>query len=78
MLLNSEWVNNEIKEDQKIPWNNWKRTEKPKIYGTQWKQWKREFHSITGLSQETRKTPNKKSNYTLKGTCKRTNKAQSK
>ena len=39
---------------------------------------KREIHSITGLSQKTRKGSNKQSNFTLKGTWKgTTTKAQS-
>ena len=38
----------------------------------------REIHSIKGLSQKTRKSSNKQSNFTLKGTSKRTNKSQSK
>ena len=35
---------------------------------------KREIHSMTGLPQETRKISNKPSNFTLKGTRKRTTK----
>ena len=37
---------------------------------------KKEIHSITGLSQETRKNSNKQSNFTVKGTCKRTTKTK--
>ena len=65
--------------NQKIPWNKWKwEHNNPKSVGHWESNPKREIHSITGISQETRKNSNKPSNFTLKGTWKRTtNKAQS-
>ena len=44
------------------------RTQEPQICGTQGKRPKSEIHSITGLSQKTRKRSNKQSKFTLKGT----------
>ena len=79
MLLNNEWVNNEIKEEIKrhletnekentVTKNLWDKENSPK----------RDLHSVPSLPQETRKISNKQSNLTLKVTRKRTtNKAQS-
>ena len=54
------------------------RTKNPKSMRHSESSPKREIHSITSLPQETRKISNKQSNFTLKGTSKRTiNKTQS-
>ena len=52
------------------------RTQQSKICGTWKSNPKREIHSITGLSQKTRKSSNKQSNSHLKN-LKKTNKTQS-
>ena len=63
----------------KIPWNKWKWGYKNKKSVEHWERNpKKEIHSSTGLSQITRKTSSKWSNFTFKETWKRTtNKAQS-
>ena len=70
MLLNNEWVNNEIKEEiksyQETDENEHTTTKKSKGYSESSPE--REIHSITGLSQETNK--NKQCNYNLKKTRK--------
>ena len=69
MLLNNEWVNDEIKEDIKryletnknenaTTTNSW-HTGKAILGG-------KFTHSITGPFQETRKSSNKQTNFTLK------------
>ena len=69
MVLNNEWVNNEIKEEVKrYQTNENEDITIQKICGTQTKQSQEEIHSITGLSQKARKSSNKQSNFTLKGT----------
>ena len=66
------------RKNQKIPWNKWKREHNTKSMGHRKSRPKRKIHSITGLSQETRKSSNKQSNFTLRGAWKRTtDKAQS-
>ena len=79
MLLNNQWVNEEIKEEiKKISWDKWKRKHNfPKSMGCSKSSSKREVHNYIGLPQETRKISNKTSNFTPKGTRKRTNKVQS-
>ena len=78
MVLNNEWINNEIKNNQKIHYNKWRREHNnSKPMGHSESRPEREIHSPTGLPQETRKSSKKQSNFTLKGTCKRiTSKAQ--
>ena len=54
MLLNNEWVNNDIKKkNQKIPWDKqkWKHNN-PKSIRHSESSPKREIHSITGLPQQ--------------------------
>ena len=59
--------------NQKITWNKWKwGHNNPKTDGHRESSPKREIHSNTGLPQETRKSSNKQSNFTLKETWKRT------
>ena len=70
MLLNSEWLNKEIKEEIKryLKTNENEDTTIQKSIGCGKSNPKREIHSITGLCQKTKKSPNKQSNFTLKGT----------
>ena len=65
--------------NQNVPWKKWKwEYNNPKSVGHWESNPNRESHNITGLSQKTRKSLNRQSNLTLKGTWKRTtNKAQS-
>ena len=59
--------------NQKIPWNKWKwGHNNPESVGHWESNPEREIHSITGLSQKRRKSSNKHSNFTLKGTWNRT------
>ena len=76
MLLNNEWVNNEIKEEIESYLETKKRKthNNPKSMGHSESSPKREIHSITGLPQETRKRSNKKSNFSLNRTRKITTK----
>ena len=66
------------RKNQKITWSKWKWGQNnPKSEGDQESSPKREIHSIAGVSQKTRKSSDKQSNFTLKGTWKgKTNKAQ--
>ena len=75
MLLNNEWVNNEIKEEIKSSLET-KESEPqdPKSVGHSKSSPKRKSHSITGLVQETRKISSKQSNCTHRRTRKRTTK----
>ena len=58
--------------NQKIPANKGKwEHNNPKSVGHRQSNPKGESRSITGLSQKIRKSSNKQSNFTLKGTCKR-------
>ena len=64
--------------NQKTPWNKWKWHNNSKYVGHWESNPMREIHSITALSQKTRKSSNKQSNFTVKETWKRiTSKAQS-
>ena len=74
MLLNNEWVRNEIKEEiKRYPETNEnENTNNPISTEHRKSNPKREIHSIIGLSQKTRKSSNNQSNFTLKGTLKRT------
>ena len=68
--MNQQWNQG---RNQKISWSKWKwRHNNPKSVGHWEGTPEREIHSTTGLSQETRKSSNKQSNFTLKGTWKRT------
>ena len=69
MLLNNEWVNNEVKEEIKR-YREINENEDMTIQNLEYKgsNPKREIHSITGLSQIIRKRSSKQSNFTLKGT----------
>ena len=56
MLLNNEWVNNEIRKKSKYTLKQMKMREKsPKSVGQSKSNSKREIHSITSLTQESRK-----------------------
>ena len=71
MLLNNEWVNNEIKEEiKKYLETNENEQANPQTYWTQQSSSKREVHSITGLPKEYRKISNKQPNSTPKSTRK--------
>ena len=81
MLLNNEWVINEIKEE--IKWyletneNENVMTQNQSMRHSESNP-KREIHNNPGLPQETSKSSNKQSNLTLKRTrTRRANKAQS-
>ena len=80
MLLNNEWVNNEIlRKNLKSIWKQMKmNTQQPKTYGTHEGSPEREVHSNTGLPKKDRKISNKQPNPTsirTRGTT--TNKALS-
>ena len=80
MLLNNEWVNNEIKEEIKVSRNKWKwtRNSSPKLMGHSKNSPERELHTNTGLPRKDRNISNKQPNPTSTrtgGTT--TNKAQS-
>ena len=77
MLLNNDWVNNDIKEEIKIllSWEKQRWTNNLQSVGHSKSNPK---SSNTGRPQETRKILNKQSSLTPKGTRKRvTHKAQS-
>ena len=69
MLLNNEWAN-KIKEEIKkyLETNESEKTTIQKSVGHKKSSPKRKIHSITGLFQKTKKSSNKQSNFTLKGT----------
>ena len=68
MLLHSEWVNNEIKEEIKrhLETNENEDATVQNLRDTGEAILRGEIHSITGLSQKPRKNSNKQSNFTLK------------
>ena len=80
MLLNNEWVNNEIKKELKSFWKQMKMNQNSsKLMGHSEDNPEREVHSNPGLPKEDRKLSNKQPNSTSKrtrGTT--TNKSQSK
>ena len=60
------------RRNKNIPWKKWKwGHNNPKFVGHVESNTKRETHSITGLSQKTRKSSNKQSNFILTGAWKR-------
>ena len=70
-LLNNEWVNNEIKEEIKkyLDTNENEDTTIQNLWDTGRAMPRGKYIAfITGLSQQTRKSSNKQSNFTLKGT----------
>ena len=72
MLLNNEWVNQEIKEDIKIHGKKWKwKHTEPKPLGCSKSGSKREVYSNTGLLQEAGNISNKQPNLTHVGARKR-------
>ena len=80
MLLNNQWITEEIKEEiLKIPRDKWQQKhDDPKPMGCSKSSLKREVYSNTILPQETRKISNKQPNLTPKATREsRTNKTQS-
>ena len=79
MLLNNQWITEEIKEEIKkfLETNENKSTTIQKPMGCSKGRSKREVYSNTVLTQETRKITNKQPNLTPKATRKRrTNKTQ--
>ena len=79
MLLNNQWVTEEIKEETKIPADKWKwkHDDPRKSMRCSKSSSKREVYSDANLPQETRKISNKQPNLTPKATRERTNKTQS-
>ena len=80
MLLNNQWITEEIKEEiKKIPRDKWQQKhDDPKPMGCSRSSSKRVVYSSTILPQETRKLSNKQPNLTPKATReRRTNKTQS-
>ena len=73
--MGQQWDQGRNKE---IPWNKWKwEHNNPKPVGHRKSKPKRDIHSIIDLSEKTRKSSNKQSNFTLKWTWKiTTNKAK--
>ena len=56
------------RRNQKVPWNKWQWEHNDlKSVGHRESSPKRETHNIICLPQETRKTSNKQSNFTVKG-----------
>ena len=70
MLLNNEWINNEIKEDIKTYFetNEDEDIAIQKSVGHWGSKPKREIQSITGLSHKTRKCSNKQFKFTFNKT----------
>ena len=67
MLLNSQWITEEIKEKiQNIPRENETKHNNPKPLQCSKSNFKREIYHSTILPQETRKIPNKQPNLTPK------------
>ena len=80
MLLNNQWITEEIKEEIKkyLETNENKNTTIQKSMGCRKSGSKREVYSYTSLPKETRKISSKQSNFTPKETReRRTNKTQS-
>ena len=72
-LLNNQGITEEVKEEIK---KYLETNDNPKPIGCSKGSLKREVHSNSSSSQETRKISNKQSNLTLKATRKRTKKIQ--
>ena len=68
MLLNNQWITEDIKEEiKKITSNKWlRRYDTPKPMGCSKSRSKRKVYSTTGPPQETRKSSNKQANVTSK------------
>ena len=79
MLLNNQWITEEIKEEFKVPRSKWQwKHNDPKPMECSKSSSKREVYSNTISSQEMRKTSNKQPNPEPKATReRRTNKTQS-
>ena len=73
MLLNNQWITEEIKEEiKKIPRSKWQQTyNTPKPMGCRKNSSKREVYSNTGLPQKTRKSSNKQPNFAYKAAVER-------
>ena len=72
MLLNNQWITEEIKERSKNTWREIKaKHSDTKSMGCSKSSSKRKVYSDTRPIQETRKVSNKKPNLTTKGTRKR-------
>ena len=72
MLLNNQWITEEIKEEiKKYLEANDNKDRTTKTYGMQQNNSKREVYSNTSLPQEIRKSSNKQPNFTAKATRKR-------
>ena len=79
MLLNNQWINEEIKgEIKKLPRDKSKQnTTIQKLCNAAKSNFKREVDSSPILPQETRRIPNNQPNLTPKATRERTNETQS-
>ena len=72
MLLNNQWISEEIKEEIKNTWRKWKqRHNDPKSIGWSKSNSKRENYSKTSLLQGMRNIPNTQPNLTHKGSTKK-------
>ena len=73
MLLNNQWITEEIKGNLKIRRSKWQqRHNNPKPMGCSKSSSMREVYSSTSLPQETRKSSNKQPNFTPKATTEKT------
>ena len=68
MLLNKQWIAEELKEEiKKIPRSKWQQKyNTPKLIACSKSHSKRKVYSNTSPPQETRKSPNKQPNFTSK------------
>ena len=72
MLLNHQWVTEEIRGNKTIPKDEWKwKCSIPESMRHSKRNSKMQVYSNTSLPQETRKITNKQSNLTPKGTRKK-------
>ena len=76
MLLNNQWIPEQIKEDSKkyLEANDNKDTTIQNLWGCSKSNPKREVYSNTSLPQETRKSSNKQANFTSKAARERIDK----
>ena len=78
MLLNNQWITEEIKGEIKLPRDKSKHnTTIQNLCNAAKSNFKREVYSSTILPQETRTIPNKQPNFTPKAIRERTNETQS-
>ena len=79
MLLNNEWVNNKIKEEIKtyLETNENEDMTIQNLWDTGKAILRRKLIALQAYLKKTRKSSNKQSNFILKGTGEKNNKAQS-